>query len=179
MTFASGEKQVFFLAPAIADRLYRSGDAAAGDAILRRLLWLGEKLPYWGDSHRADVTDCRRDTPLQYDIHGCGPGQTMIFGLFGLRPTPELTVELSPHLPPEVKSMSLAHVRMQDKVFAGRCLSNAQVKCFTSFFAERSGRNFKLTPFLWLLSFRGKKVTQSPFLVSLHPIEPRQRSGAT
>ena len=108
-------------APAIADRLYQSGRNAEGDEILRRLLWLGRDLPYWGDSHRADVRDYRRDTPLQCDIQGCGPGQTMMFGLFGLKPTTELTVEVSPHLPPDVREMSLVGVRMQGKVFDVKC----------------------------------------------------------
>lgn len=117
-------------APAIADRLYQRGDTADGDEILRRLLWLGEDLPYWGDSHRADVRDYRRDTPLQCDIQGCGPAQTMIFGLFGLRPTPELTVEIAPHLPKDIRRMALTGVRMQGKVFDVICeAENFKVLC--------------------------------------------------
>ena len=45
----------------------------------------------------------------------------MMFGLFGLKPTTELAVEVSPHLPPGVREMSLVGVRMQGKVFDVKC----------------------------------------------------------
>src|SRR5690606_4949746 len=51
--------------PQIMERLYKSGHAAEADEMLERILWWGEKLPYWGDSLYADRADYRKDTPLQ------------------------------------------------------------------------------------------------------------------
>ena len=108
-------------APAIADRLYAEGFDEEGDEILKRLLWLGSSMPYWGDSHRADVREYRRDTPLQSDIQGTALAQTVIFGVFGIRVQDDFSVIVRPHLPPEVHEMTLAGVRLQGRVFDVKC----------------------------------------------------------
>ena len=49
--------------PQIAERLYKAGHAGAAEDLISRLLWWGERLPYWGDSIVADQMDYRKDTP--------------------------------------------------------------------------------------------------------------------
>lgn len=70
--------------PQIAERLYRAGHAAPADDILRRILWWGERMPYWGDSLVANSIDYRKDTPLQCTLDGATVAQCIIFGLFGV-----------------------------------------------------------------------------------------------
>ena len=40
----------------------------------KRILWWGERMPYWGDSIVADKIDYRKDTPLQCTIDGVDRG---------------------------------------------------------------------------------------------------------
>lgn len=108
-------------APAIADRLYRGGCAAAGDEILKRLMWLGESLPYWGDSQRADIPEYRRDTPLQSDIQGAALVQTILFGVFGICVREDFSVEIKPHLPGDTKRMELKNMRLAGMCFDVKC----------------------------------------------------------
>lgn len=103
--------------PAICDRLYRDGYATQANDILMRLTWLGEKLPYWGDSQYADRMDYRRDTPLQCDVEGACLAQTIIFGLFGISVADDFSVSVEPHLPSGVDSMSLKDVRVAGRRF--------------------------------------------------------------
>ena len=104
-------------APAVVDRLYRSGRVPEAEKIFKRLWWLGGTLPYWGDSHYADRMDYRRDTPLQNDIQGAALAQTVIFGLFGIEPKADGSVDVKPHLPEGVDYMNLRNVRMAGRTF--------------------------------------------------------------
>ena len=104
-------------APAIVDRLYRSGRVAEAEKIFRRLWWLADCLPYWGDSHYADRRDYRRDTPLMNDIQGASLAQTVIFGLFGIEPKEDRSLEVTPHLPKGTKWMALRGVRLAGRTF--------------------------------------------------------------
>ena len=108
-------------APAVADRLYQGGYPELGDQIMQRLLWLGETLPYWGDSQRADIMDYRRDTPLQSDIQGAALAQTIIFGIFGIRVRDDFSVEVKPHLPSDTGFMELKNIRLAGKTFGISC----------------------------------------------------------
>jgi hypothetical protein len=67
--------------PQIAERLYKAGHTAEADDILRRILWWGERMPYWGDSIVANEIAYRKDTPLQSTIDGATVAQCIIFGL--------------------------------------------------------------------------------------------------
>ena len=107
-------------APAVVERLYREGDTAMAWDIFRRLLWLADKLPYWGDSHTADRMEYRRDTPLQCDIQGAALAQTVIFGMFGISVDEKLSVSISPSLPEEVGNMELKNVNLAGKSFSVR-----------------------------------------------------------
>lgn len=104
-------------APAVVDRLYRSGRATEAERIFKRLWWLGGTLPYWGDSHYADRMDYRRDTPLQNDIQGAALAQTVIFGLFGIEPRADGTFGVNPHLPEGVGYMNLRNIKIAGRTF--------------------------------------------------------------
>lgn len=105
-------------APAIVDRLYRENQPDLAWSIFRRLLWLADTLPYWGDSQTADRMEYRRDTPLQNDIQGSALAQTIIFSLFGIDIASDGTISVKPHLPPEARTMSLHNLRLAGKVFS-------------------------------------------------------------
>ncbi|MCC6797381.1 MAG: hypothetical protein IT366_19865 [Candidatus Hydrogenedentes bacterium] len=104
-------------APQIMERLYNSGHAAEADDMLARILWWGEKLPYWGDSLYADRPDYRKDTPLQCMIDGLAVAQMYIFGIFGITPNADGTITINPHLPSMAKHMALHRVRLRGHTF--------------------------------------------------------------
>ena len=104
-------------APAVVDRLYRSGRVHEAETIFKRLWWLGGCLPYWGDSHYADRKAYRRDTPLMNDIQGAALAQTVIFGLFGIEIGDDLSIRITPHLPDGTERMALRDVRLAKRVF--------------------------------------------------------------
>lgn len=108
-------------APAIIDRLYRSGRVREAETILKRLLWMGGCLPYWGDSQRADVRDYRRNTSLQCDIEGAVPAQTIIFGMFGIDIRPDFSIGITPHLFPDTNFMKLSGVHLAGMTFDITC----------------------------------------------------------
>lgn len=82
--------------PQIAERLYKMGRVAEADDILRRILWWGERMPYWGDSVVANEIAYRKDTPLQCTLDGATVAQTIIFGLFGIAPQADGSILVSP-----------------------------------------------------------------------------------
>lgn len=98
--------------PAVVDRLFREDRKPLAWNIFRRLLWLADALPYWGDSHTADRMEYRRDTPLQNDIQGAALAQTIIFGLFGIDIREDSSLVLSPFLPPEAQHLRLTSLRL-------------------------------------------------------------------
>ena len=107
-------------APAVVNRLYRDGEEKLAWDIFRRLLWLADKLPYWGDSHTADRMEYRRDTPLQNDIQGAALAQTIIFGLFGIDVDEKFTVTVAPHLPADARRIALDGLRIAGKTISVR-----------------------------------------------------------
>jgi hypothetical protein len=112
------------LTAAVVERLYMGGKRKEATALLKRLLWLGDGLPYLGDSHRADVMDYRHDTPLQNYIQGAAIAQTMIFGLFGITVLPDRSVSICPNLPDDMDWMTLKHVRLLGLDFSISCKAN-------------------------------------------------------
>ena len=104
-------------APAICDRLYRDGRFAEANEIFMRLRWLGESLPYLGDSQYADRRDYRRDTPLQCDVEGACLAQTILFGMFGVGIGDDLAVRFDPHLPTGVNRIALGNFRLVGKAY--------------------------------------------------------------
>lgn len=98
---------------AIAERLYKSGHADVAENILRRILWWGDRTPYWGDSFSALAMDYRHDTPLQCTIDSAVAAQCLIFGLFGVEPQFNGDVTLTPHPVKFTSKVSLTglHIR--------------------------------------------------------------------
>ena len=99
--------------PQIAERLYRSGHTDQADDILRRIMWWGERMPYWGDSLVANSIDYRKDTPLQCTLDGVAVAQCIIFGLFGVDVQFNGDILINPHSPTFAPQLSLKGVRLR------------------------------------------------------------------
>ena len=115
---------------AIMLRLYRSDRAREAETILRRLLWMGRRLPYWGDSQRADALDYRRCTSLKCNIEGACPAQTLIFGMFGVDVGEDFSVAVTPHVPEFTSFIRLKNLRIAGKtldIYADR--DRVEVRC--------------------------------------------------
>jgi hypothetical protein len=106
--------------PRIIELLYRAGRPAPAEGILRRILWWGERMPYWGDSIVANQIDYRQDTPLQNTIGAVAGAQMVIFGLLGIHVGPDGALTVNPHPPCFSPSLKLTGLRLR-----GRCLDIA------------------------------------------------------
>jgi hypothetical protein len=84
---------------------------------MRRCIWWGSRMPYWGDSIVADRVDYRRDTPLQCTIDGVAVAQFFIFGMFGVDPQFDGSVLVSPRPAAFAPKIALRGVRIRDAVF--------------------------------------------------------------
>ena len=98
--------------PQIIERMYRAGYATQADDLLRRILWWGQHMPYWGDSLEANRVAYRRDTPLQSTIDGATVAQCIIFGMFGIQANADGSVTVNPHRPAYVNEMILTGLRL-------------------------------------------------------------------
>lgn len=107
--------------PAVVDRLYRDGYTQEAETIFRRLYWLADALPCWGDSQYADRKDYRRDTPLQNDIEGASHAQTVIFSMLGLQVNTNFTVTVNPHPPADALPLALRNVKLAGRTFDLAC----------------------------------------------------------
>ncbi len=103
--------------PQIAERLYKAGHSAPADDLLRRILWWGSRMPYWGDSLVANAADYRKDTPLQCTIDGATAAQAVIFGLFGIEAAMDGSVTIAPKPTTLAGEISLKGVRLRGKHF--------------------------------------------------------------
>ena len=103
--------------PQIIERLYKANRPAAAEDILQRILWWGERMPYWGDSIVANQIDYRQDTPLQNTIGAVAGAQMVIFGLLGVSVSPEGEITINPQPPSFSPQMSLTGLRLR-----GLCL---------------------------------------------------------
>ena len=131
--------------PAVVDRLYCDGEKTLAWNIFKRLLWLGEKLPYWGDSHTADRMEYRRDTPLQNDIQGAALAQTIIFGIFGITVNENFSIVISPSLPENDGWMRLENIRLTGKVFSVEVDKNGfSVACDGKIYHAENGQKIIL-----------------------------------
>lgn len=101
----------------IAKTLYRTGRPKMAEDILGRLLWWGEKMPYWGDSFYADTIRYREETPLQCTIDAIAGVQCIIFGMFGICPDFDGSLTINPVLPSFAKQISLTGVRLRNLQF--------------------------------------------------------------
>ena len=99
--------------PQIAERLYRSGHAELAADLLRRTLWWGERMPYWGDSLVANSIDYRKDTPLQCTLDGVAVAQCILFGMFGVNVEFSGDITIDPHPPGFAPRMKLEGLRLR------------------------------------------------------------------
>lgn len=102
--------------PQIIERLYKSGRAEVAEDLLGRILWWGERMPYWGDSLVADRMDYRKDTPLQCTLDGAAAAQCLIFGLFGVEPQWDGGIRICPHPPRFAPEIALEGLRLRGQV---------------------------------------------------------------
>lgn len=102
--------------PQIIERLYKSGNPAAAEEILKRILWWGERMPYWGDSIVADKIGYRHDTPLQCTIDGATVAQCIIFGMFGVQVEPNGDILINPQPPTFAPQIALQRLKLQGHV---------------------------------------------------------------
>ena len=70
--------------PEISELLYKEGDPKVADNIMRRILWWGRRLPYFGESQLADEINYGQDTALQADIGSATVAQSILFGMLGI-----------------------------------------------------------------------------------------------
>ncbi len=100
----------------IIEKLCRAGRHAEADDILERILWWGERMPYWGDSIVANEIDYRKDTPLQCTLDGAAGAQAILFGLFGVRAEANGDIVVNPHAPAFSARLALRGLRLRGQV---------------------------------------------------------------
>lgn len=101
----------------IAEKLYHIGRYAEADDIMKRILWWGERMPYWGDSFVANYVDYRQDTPLQCTIGSIAGAQFILFGIFGISLQTDGAIWVRPHLPAYCGCLTLHNIRLHNHVF--------------------------------------------------------------
>jgi hypothetical protein len=101
----------------IMEKLYQAGYTETAEDILSRLLWWGEKMPYWGDSLVANYLDYRHDTPLQCALTGASVAESLIFGMFGVEITREGEIVINPRPPKFSPAIALKGLRWRGQVF--------------------------------------------------------------
>ncbi|MBN1184264.1 MAG: hypothetical protein JXB49_18385, partial [Bacteroidales bacterium] len=101
----------------IAKTLYVMGKSQLADDILKRILWWGERMPYWGDSFYADTMRYREETPLQCTIDAVAGAQCIIFGMFGICSNFDGSIKVNPNLPSFATQISLTGIRLQNQLF--------------------------------------------------------------
>jgi hypothetical protein len=99
--------------PRIAQFLYQAGYTVHAEELLKRTLWWGERLPYWGDSMVANQIEYRKDTPLQNAIDAGAGAQCIIFGMFGVNLEMDGTVTINPKLPTWAPQASLKGLKLR------------------------------------------------------------------
>lgn len=103
--------------PQIIERLYQVGQPQLAADLMRRLLWWGDTMPYWGDSLTANCIDYRRDTPLQCTFDGTAAAQCLIFGTFGVNVRPNGDIVVRPRQLPFAAKMTLDGLKIRGRSF--------------------------------------------------------------
>jgi hypothetical protein len=113
--------------PQIMERLYKAGRPKEAENILKRILWWGQRMPYWGDSFVANNIDYRRDTPLQNAIGGVSVAQCIIFGMFGVKIDEKGCVTVNPAPPSFSPVIELRNLKIGGKKIDIRVNKNKYV----------------------------------------------------
>ena len=103
--------------PQIAERLYKAGYPDRAEDILKRVLWWGERVPYWSDSFAANHIEYRKDTPLQSTFDATAAAQCVIFGMFGVAVKANGDILVDPKPPKFSPAISLKGVRIRGLTF--------------------------------------------------------------
>jgi len=101
--------------PLICQRLYNAGYIEKADDLMKRHLWWGERLPYWGDSKVANYIGYREDTPLQSDFDATTGAQTIIFGIFGVSVNYDGSIVVNPVKTNLSNELTLKGLKIRDK----------------------------------------------------------------
>ena len=130
----------------IAKSLYIMGKPNLAENILKRILWWGERMPYWGDSFYADTMRYREETPLQCTIDAVTGAQCIIFGMFGICPDFDGSVKINPSLPSFASKISLTGVRLCNQLFDVTVDGlNYKVSCQGKSIEAKIGKSVKLS----------------------------------
>lgn len=87
------------------------------EQIFSRILWWGERTPYWGDSFASNYVEYRKDTPLQSTFDASSVAQAIVFGMFGIRNAANGEVTVDPHPPGFSPRIAQRGVRLRGQVF--------------------------------------------------------------
>lgn len=151
--------------PQIAERFYKSGHTAQAEEILKRILWWGQRMPYWGDSLVANAIDYRKDTPLQCTVDGVTVAQCLIFGMFGVSQEFNGDLVIDPHPPVFAPDVALRGLKLR-----GRLLDIALRE--GQYEVGLKGR--KLTAKIGeTITLHGDEVLRSPRKTPVSPEAPR------
>lgn len=97
----------------IAEALYKGGYANFAEEILERVLWWGQRMPYWPDSVVANQIEYREDTPLQCAIDASSGAQCIVFGMCGAKVELNGNLVLNPHPPSFSPQISLRGLKIR------------------------------------------------------------------
>ena len=101
--------------PQITELLYDDGSSDVADGIMRRILWWGRRLPYFGDSEVATEIDYRQDTPLQCDIGSIAVAESILFGMFGINVDFNGTISINPVKTSLAKKLQIKGLKIRGK----------------------------------------------------------------
>ncbi len=101
--------------PQITELLYDDGSSDVADGIMRRILWWGTRLPYFGDSEVATEIDYRQDTPLQCDIGSIAVSESILFGMFGINVDFDGSISINPVKTNLAKKLQIKGLKIRGK----------------------------------------------------------------
>jgi hypothetical protein len=101
--------------PQITELLYDDGSSDVADGIMRRILWWGARLPYFGDSEVATEIDYRQDTPLQCDIGSIAVSESILFGMFGINVDFDGSISINPVKTSLAKRLQIKGLKIRGK----------------------------------------------------------------
>ncbi len=122
------------------------GKPQLAEDILKRILWWGERMPYWGDSFYADTMRYREETPLQSTIDAVTGAQCIIFGMFGICPDFDGSITINPSLPAFARQISLKGVKLRNQLFDVAVRDDSyEVSCQGKIIKVKIGQAVKLS----------------------------------